>query len=159
MHRSCLTDADAPQLEALIDEYNRRCGDGNASAAPFVRYFADLASACDRVACPDVNGMLDDDVRPWLNRLTSIRTMAGVVGAVLAMGTGEMPVDMNAVRRLRREGLRLIDGLRARYAPHIGHRAIVGLTLRAMAVSEDILRADLDAARSMMNEPITITDW
>jgi len=159
MHRSCLSDADAPGLDAVVARYNERCRDGNASVSPLIRYFDDLRGAYDSVFGPDVNRKLLRDVSPWISRLYRMQTVTTDVAKVLGMASGEVPLDLEVVERMRHHVLGDVDVLRDCSAPHVGYRTIEALALRALAVSEDILRGDLDGARRIVNEPIAMVDW
>jgi len=159
MQRSCLTDGEASPLDAVIDEYNGRCAEGSAGIEPFIEYSGHLRAAIDRVFGDDANKGLLRDVSPWLNRLHVVRSLVTEVVAVLAMAAGKVPTDRNVVRQFRRHALQDIETLRNRFAPHVGHKALEALTLRAMTVSEDTLRDDVNTARRLMNEPINKVDW
>jgi len=159
MQKSCLTHADVSPLDAVINEYNRRCAKGPAGIEPFIQYSGELTAAIDRVFGNNANKHLLRDVSPWLNRLHIVRSLVTDTVAVLAMAVAEVPTDRNVVRQFRRHALQDIETLRNRFAPHVGHKALEALALRAMTVSEEMLRDDADAARRLMNEPINMVDW
>jgi len=159
MQRSCLTDADSSPLDAVVDEYNRRCVEGSASIEPFIAYSGDLTEAIDRVFGNNANKSLLRDVSPWLNRLHIVRSLVTDVVAVLAMAAGRVSTDRNVVRQFRRHALQDIETLGNRFAPHVGYKALEALAVRAMTVSEEMLRDDADAARRWVNEPINMDDW
>jgi len=154
MHGSCLTDEGESRLDRLVTEYNETCRDGTPTLAPFVAYLDDLTAAYERVSKNDANGRLVSEVSPWLGKLCSLQALATQVIAILAMALQEVPIDRNIVTQFRRCALQDIERLRDRFSPCVDHRAIEALALRAMAVSEDIVRKDIDSARNMMNEPI-----
>ena len=159
MQRSCLTDGDSSRLDAVIDEYNGRCAEGSPGIEPFIEYSGELTESIGRVFGDDANKNLVRDVSPWLNRLHVVRSLVTDVVAVLAMAAGKVPTDRNVIRQFRRHALQDIESLRNRFAPHVGHKALEALALRAMTVSEDILRDDGDAARRWVNEPIDMVEW
>lgn len=157
--KSCLDNTDASRLDELVNMYNDRCRDGVPSVAPFKKYFADMAEACKKVVGNDANTRLASDAGPWLKRFRTVLSLATDVVEVLAMGTEEQAPDLDIVKRMRRHVMYDLDALRERFVPHIGHRSLDVLALRAMRVSEDIMRGDADAARDAMKEPLSSIDW
>jgi hyaluronoglucosaminidase len=159
MRKSCLADSDAPGLDALIATYNEQCKSGEASVKMFGVHFAGMIAAAETVLGRTANRKLAHEAAPWVNRLHGLTSLTDDVVRVLAMATGEETFDLEIVKRMRRHVMRDIDSLRERFLPHVGHRSIETLALRAMRVSEDMVRGDMDAAREAMKEPFVNVNW